>query len=89
MEAVDGKSNSMEDSTDEVQSMDVRYRPIETEIYTRHMHFLVSFAGTPLLLPNLTMWGAMWSQWWYVPNLSRCKAVVLDKSLNFVSLSCV
>lgn len=89
MEAVDGKSNSMEDSTDEVQSMDVRYRPIETEIHTRHMHFLVSFAGTPLLLPNLTMWGAMWSQWWYVRNLSRCKAVVLDKSLNFVSLSCV
>lgn len=27
LEAVDGKSNSMEDSTDEVQSMDVRYRP--------------------------------------------------------------
>lgn len=26
LEAVDGKSNSMEDSTDEVQSMDVRYR---------------------------------------------------------------
>lgn len=26
LEAVDGKSNSMEDSADEVQSMDVRYR---------------------------------------------------------------
>lgn len=27
LEAVNGKSNSMEDSMDEVQSMDVRYRP--------------------------------------------------------------
>lgn len=30
LEAVDGKSNSMDDSTDEVQSMDVRYISLKT-----------------------------------------------------------
>ena len=49
LEAVDGKSNSMEDSTDEVQSMDVRYRP----------YLLIEIVEHPkviLLLTYPTMW---------------------------------